>query len=384
MLEIYFSYLLLFTVQAFDAENSSTNATLALVAPDDKNKPESTELLNDPFTSGLNVGMTKDPSNDLQLYEGIGMIRAPENNSQFQFDVTERAAYDSNREEWSFTQYYGFDFIKTLTNNTGDYATLVLQGGLTRIINNPSPPFFFDGPTDSQWTYRMFYINLKLAKQDSLNLKIGRFEMPFGLEMTNNTNGTLRQFGTAQNLGIKGDWGLTLNGVSRGLEYEFGISRGSNQSWKTSGSPYAFVARVGTDSTVGSWVGVSAFDAKLYRPGTTIERNRIGVDAGIEFDAYTLMGEFSIGENESNDAMHGLIELNWRNPAENWFAYGQVRMQKQQTSANGWQGPLQSALGIKYNSNQNWTLSAELVQNLEKTSSGSRDTSISFQMRYLF
>lgn len=358
----------MFTVMSFDAEASLSNATVILVAPDEKIKLEPTELLDDSFSSDHIVGMTSEQ----------------EDNSQFVFDFSGRAAYDTNREEWSFTQYYGFDFIKTLTNTTGDYATIILQGGVTRIDNNPSPPFFFDGPTDSQWTYRQFFINLKLAPQDSLNLKIGRFKMPFGLEMLETTSGTLRQVGTAQNLAIKADWGLTLNGVSRGLEYEFGISRGSNQTWETSGSPYAFVARVGTDSTKDSWIGVSAFDAKLFRPGRTIERNRIGVDAGIEFDAYTLMGEFSTGKNESDDAMHGLIELSWQNSTEEWFGYGQVRMQKQQTSANGWQGPLQSALGIKYSSFQNWILSAELVNDLEKTTSGSRDTTISFQMRYRF
>jgi hypothetical protein len=329
---------------------------------------ESSKNVEDPFPSGFNLDWMGSLSDNLRLT----------------FDMSGRFEYDTNREEWSISQYYGFDLFKVLSNKQGDYATILLQGYATGLDNNPAPPFIFDGPNDWQWIYRMFYINWKLAPRDALNLKVGHFEMPFGLEMDIDTNGTLRQLGTAPNLGIKADWGLTLNGVSSGLEYEFGISRGSGFEWETAGSPYAFVGRVGTDPTNGSWVGVSGFTAELYRPGTTIQRRRIGVDAGLEFGAWTLMGEVSGGNNGSNDALHMLGELNWRDPTEQWFGYGQLRTLKEKKSATGWEGKTESVLGVEWAPDVHWTMSAEWVQNLERTSSGSRDTSIRFQMRYRF
>jgi hypothetical protein len=329
---------------------------------------ESSKNVEDPFPSGFNLDWMGSLSDNLRLT----------------FDMSGRFEYDTNREEWSISQYYGFDLFKVLSNKQGDYATVLLQGYATGLDNNPAPPFIFDGPNDWQWIYRMFYINWKLAPRDALNLKVGHFEMPFGLEMDIDTNGTLRQLGTAPNLGIKADWGLTLNGVSSGLEYEFGISRGSGFEWETAGSPYAFVGRVGTDPTNGSWVGVSGFTAELYRPGTTIQRRRIGVDAGLEFGAWTLMGEVSGGNNGSNDALHMLGELNWRDPTEQWFGYGQLRTLKEKKSATGWEGKTESVLGVEWAPDVHWTMSAEWVQNLERTSSGSRDTSIRFQMRYRF
>jgi hypothetical protein len=329
---------------------------------------ESSKNVEDPFPSGFNLDWMGSLSDNLRLT----------------FDMSGRFEYDTNREEWSISQYYGFDLFKVLSNKQGDYATILLQGYATGLDNNPAPPFIFDGPNDWQWIYRMFYINWKLAPRDALNLKVGHFEMPFGLEMDIDTNGTLRQLGTAPNLGIKADWGLTLNGVSSGLEYEFGISRGSGFEWETAGSPYAFVGRVGTDPTNGSWVGVSGFTAELYRPGTTIQRRRIGVDAGLDFGAWTLMGEVSGGNNGSNDALHMIGELNWRDPSEQWFGYGQLRTLKEKNSATGWEGKTESVLGVEWAPDRHWTMSAEWVQNLERTSSGSRDASIRFQMRYRF
>jgi hypothetical protein len=330
--------------------------------------PESSQNVGDPFPSGLD----------------LNWMGALSDNLRFTFDLSGRSEYDTAREEWSISQFYGFDLFKVLSSKQGDYATIVLQGFQTRIDNNPAPPFIFDGPTDWQWIYRMFYINWKLAPRDALNLKVGHFEMPFGLEMLIDTNGTLQQVGTAPNLGIKADWGLTLNGVSGGLEYEFGISRGSGNEWETAGSPYAFVGRVGTDPTKGSWVGVSGFNAELFRPGTTIQRRRIGVDAGLEFGAWTLMGEVSGGKNDSNDAMHALLELNWRNPSEQWFWYGQLRTQQERSITTGWDGPLESVIGLKWSPDRHWTLSTEWVQNLERTTTGSREASIRLQMRYRF
>ena len=376
LLEILVTYLLLAmpfevggVVTALKEEGGTSEVDNALVESRElATVLESSQNVEEPFSSGLDLDWLGPLSDNLRLT----------------FDMSGRFEYDTAREEWSISHYYGFDLFKVLSNKQGDYATILLQGYATGLDNNPAPPFIFDGPTDWEWIYRMFYINWKLAPRDALNLKIGHFEMPFGLEMDIDTNGTLRQFGTAPNLGIKADWGLTLNGVSRGVEYEFGISRGSGFEWETAGSPYAFVGRVGTDPTKGSWIGVSGFAAELYRPGTTIQRRRIGVDAGLELGAWTLMGEVSGGNNGSDDALHMIGELNWRDPTEQWFGYGQLRTLKEKNSGTGWEGTSQSVLGVKWTPDRHWTMSAEWVQNLERTSNGSRDASIRLQMRYRF
>ena len=376
MLELIASYLFLTATledegisAMFKGEDISSEVDTALTGtPKGAAIQESAHGVEDPFPSGLD----------------LDWMGALSDNLRFTIDISGRFEYDTDREDWSTTQYYGYDLFKVLSSKQGDYATIVLQGFATRLDNNPAPPWFFEGPTDWLWVHRMFYINWKLAPRDTMNLKVGHFEMPFGLEMGIDTNGTLRQVGTAPNLGIKADWGLTLNGVSSGLEYEFGISRGSGNEWDTAGSPYAFVGRVGTDPTKGWWVGVSGFAAELSRTDTTIERRRVGVDAGLEFGAWTLMGEMSGGNNGSDDALHMIGELNWRDPTERWFGYGQLRTQKAKNSTTGWEGSSESVLGVEWAPDRHWTMSAEWVQNLERTSSGSRDATMRLQMRYRF
>ena len=336
-------------------------------SPEGAPLPEDAQGVGDPFPSGLN----------------LRWLGSWNDNLRFTLDLSGRFEYDTAREEWSITQFYGFDLYKVLSDERRDYATVVLQGFATRIDNNPAPPWFFDGSTDWQWIYRMFYINWKLAPRHAINLKVGHFEMPFGLESLIDTNGTLRQVGTAANLGIKADWGATLNGVSGGLEYEVGLGRGSGNEWHAAGSPYTLVGRLGTVPVDGWWVGVSGFSADLYRPGATIERRRIGLDAGVEWGAWTLMGELSGGTNAGDDALNGLCELNWRSPAESWFGYGQLRTQRQRTGG-AWSGPVQSALGVEWAPDSHWTLSAEWVQNLRASANGSREASIRFQAMYRF
>jgi len=352
--------------QAVSVDEQAEEAVVG--APEGATIPEGAQGVGDPFPNGLDL-------------DWLGPLH---DNLRFTVDLSGRFEYDTAREDWSISQFYGFDLFKVLSNKRGDYATMVLQGFATRIDNNPAPPWFFDGPTDWQWIYRMFYINWKLAPRDVLNLKVGHFEMPFGLEMSVDTNGTLRQVGTAPNLGIKADWGATLNGVAEGLEYEVGIGRGSGNEWHAAGSPYVVVGRVGTDANAGWWLGASGFAAELYRPGTTVERRRIGLDAGVEFGSFTLMGEVSGGTNAGVDALHVLGELNWRDPAERWFAYGQLRAMRQKPAAAGWTGPFQSALGLEWAPDRHWTLSAEWVQNLQETPNGSRDAAIRLQARYRF
>ena len=337
-------------------------------APPGAPLPESAQGVGDPFPSGLPL-------------EWLGPLS---DNLRFTLDLSGRFEYATDSQEWSITQMYGFDLFKVLSDRRGDFATIVMQGFATRINNNPNPPWFFDGPTDWEFIYRIFSINWKLASRGALNLKMGHFEMPFGLETLIDTNGTLRQMGTARNLGIKADWGATLNGVVNGMQYEFGLGRGSGQQWQSAGSPYDFVGRIGTDPDKGWWVGVSGFAGSLYRPNGLIARRRIGIDAGIERGSWTFMGEVSGGDNDDDSAIQFLGDVSWRDPEQKWFLYGQLQVNKQRSAASGWFGTTQTNLGVEWAPDQHWTLSAQWVQNLEPAANGQRDALIQMQARYRF
>ena len=304
-------------------------------------------------------------------------------NLLFNVDVSGRVQYNTSTRQWSTTQFYGFDLYKVFSGDTGDIATMVLQGFATRIDNVNPPPFFFSDATDWQFLYRVFAVNWRVDPRGRLNVKTGHYEVPFGLEALLDTNGTLRQEGTARNLGVKADWGATLNGITEAVEYEVGIGRGSGMEWRSTGSPYQVVGRVGTIRDTNEWIGVSGFWGNLWRPnGVQLRRRRIGVDVGMHRGPWTFMAEVSGGTNDGNGAVNALFELDWHAPDDEWLLYGQFQVWTQDT--DGWDDNLQLTLGMEWAVDGHLVLSLQYIQNMTMFNDASRAAIFQFQTRYRF
>ena len=112
----------------------------------------------------------------------------------------------------AYQHVIGLDSHKVISGEGGDWGTVVMQGYLTRIDNQAQHPPFFDGADDTQFVYRIVNLNLTRYGRGRFNVRVGHFEIPFGLEHVINTNGTLRDFMHGPNLGVKADWGAGVNG----------------------------------------------------------------------------------------------------------------------------------------------------------------------------
>jgi hypothetical protein len=313
----------------------------------------------------------------------LDWLGAAADNLRFAVDVSGRVQYSSSTRQWSTAQFYGFDLYKVFSGDKGDFATLILQGFATRIDNVKPPPFFFDSPTDWEFVYRIFSLNMKVDPRGALNVKVGHYEIPFGLEALLDTNGTLRQVGIMRNLGVKADWGVTLNGTTQDLEYECGIGRGSGNEWHADGSPWQVSGRVGTVRDANHWVGVSAFAANLWRPdGVQVQRRRIGLDAGVHRGPWSLMGQVSGGTNDHNAAVNGLAELDWHAPDDAWLVYGQLQGWSERDS--GWNRTVAAVLGLEWALDHHIVLSVQCMQELAVSGDGPRSTVVQFQTRYRF
>ena len=88
-------------------------------------------------------------------------------------------------------------------------------GSMQHAWDHPKPPPFADGPNDWEFWH--------VSGDGRFNIKMGHFEMPYGIEHTINSNGTLRQFST--NLGTKVDWGVTFNGTCFFMKLVWGVDR---------------------------------------------------------------------------------------------------------------------------------------------------------------
>ena len=328
---------------------------------------QAVQPLGDPFPTGIPLDWLGEAADNLR----------------FAVDMAGRVQYNSSTRQWSTAQFYGFDLYKVFSGDRGDLATLILQGFATRIDNVQPPPFFFDSSTDWEFVYRIFSLNVKLDPRGRFNVKVGHYEMPFGLEALLDTNGTLRQVGTMRNLGVKADWGVTANGITEGLEYEVGLGRGSGNEWHADGSPFQVAGRVGAIRDADAWVGVSGFAGDLWRPGgVQVRRRRIGIDAGVHRGPWSLMGEISGGTNDGNAAINGLAELDWHAPDDEWLLYGQVQAWTERDG--GWNKNLIAVLGLEWAVDRHIVLSVQFMQDLTVVGSGPRSSIVQFQTRYRF
>ncbi len=284
----------------------------------------------------------------------------------------------------SLNQFIGLDLHKVFSNKWGDWGTLMVQSYLTRIDNVSPPPRIFDDDHDWELVYRILNFNFTGLTRNRLNLRVGHFEIPFGLEQIINTNGTLRDYTHGRNFSLKADWGVTVNGVLSGAEYEIGLSRGSGNEYSDRGGPVIVAGRVGTPQDENLVLGASGFYGEVASgSGRNTTRRRVGLDVQWYRGCLGLFGEVAVGRDENVEVANGLWELNWRDSAEAVIVYVQNRCFFQEVQGH-WDDSLSSQFGVRYEPDTHWALSAQLSQPWAEFGNSSRAAVVSLQVRYRF
>jgi len=119
--------------------------------------------------------------------------------------------------------------------------------------------------------------------------------VPFGLEPQTNTHFTLYQVLSMQNLGMKKDWGVSLNGQLPKFDYEISLTRGSGieldifhdgelTTKRSAGRNWAVAGRIGTPQEGNVSAGVSAFYGNVSMPsGSQAIDSKLAVQMRIYF-----------------------------------------------------------------------------------------------------
>ncbi len=306
-------------------------------------------------------------------------------NLRWAIDLSARGIFDNRRDEWFSAFFAGLDLHKVFTGPSGDWGTLTLQPYLTR-INNPSHPPFFESNHDWELVYRISNFNYTGLADGRLNIRVGHMEIPFGLEQVINTNGTLRDYIHGRNIGVKADWGVSVNGELADYEYELALTRGTGNEWSSRGDPFLIAGRVGTNRDESFSVGVSALQGEVQKTallGNTQERTRFGADFVWQTEPVIAMGEISIGKDDGVEVVNGLLELDWTNPCESILVYDQI-LYFNADLPNGWDHAIANVLGVRWSIDSQSTISAQWNQDLS-TFSGSQTTeALSLQVRHRF
>lgn len=167
-------------------------------------------------------------------------------NLRLTLDLSSRISLSTRRGKVGTEHVIGLDLHKVFSDAEGDWGTLRLQPYLTRIDNLNQRPAFFEDDDDWELVFRFCDFNFTRIGRGRFNIRMGHFEVPYGLEHLLDTNGTLRQFIPGRNLGLKADWGVSINGVFPQFEYEVALTRGTGNEFFHRGEPFALAGRIGT------------------------------------------------------------------------------------------------------------------------------------------
>lgn len=307
-------------------------------------------------------------------------------NLRLTVDLSTRALFNTKSDEWSSAYFVGLDVYKVLTGPDGDWGTMTLQPYLTHLDNFQARPAFFEDPYDWELVFRIFNFNYTGLAKGKLNLRVGHFEIPFGLEQVVNTNGTLRDFIHEANIGVKTDWGVTINGVLPDFEYELSWSRGTGNEWSSRGDPFVVAGRIASPPENSLSAGISALYGDVQntsQPNDILRRKRVGVDLIYEIEQFTIMGEFSYGENKKSEVYNAILELDWHSPTESWLIYNQVVFFNNDTST-GWDDSVINKLGVRWAPDTHWSFSGQWSQDLTAFGNAGRKAVFTIQARYRF
>ena len=323
------------------------------------------------------VGASEFGTEEVQFPQGWG--DSVKNDVRFRWDFSMRGVHSAGVERTGFLNAVGADFHKVFSSASGDIGTLRLQGYALRADGLPATPPFFDSAHDWEWTYRFFDFNYTRYAPKGVNFRLGHFEVPYGLEQTQNTNGTLRDYFSKTNLGIKADWGVTVNGQLPDYEYEIGLSRGSGNLYRDLEENYIFAGRAGTPREENLSVGASFMTANLPAGDGFTRRDRVGLDAVWTLPMITVLAEANVGKNDADDLTTGMVEVNCTTPDEYGLAYAQLFQTDTEGDDKVW-----ATLGTQRHVGDGFVLSAQWSVDLDALEGADRSEAFLFQLRYRF
>ena len=298
------------------------------------------------------------------------------NNSRSAIDVSVKT-HSVGSSNWT-QGAFGLDLHQVFSGPRGDVGTLTLQPYLLRIDDSPNVQGLFDDQHDWALQWRIANFNYTGLGHGRFNVRVGHFELPFGLEQVVQTNGTLYQVQTPT--GLKADWGMSVNGQTRHLNYEFAYMTGSGNDLDVDHSGLA-VGRIGTPNNRFAWVGLSYMKGELQAPIEPLDRQRWGVDAGVELPVgFSVLGEFVRARESNRPSDHLYAELRWRNPSERLHLFSQWR-QARVGLTTGSNEEQTIALGVRYEPNRLWSMSAIAKHQLRGVASPNQFV---LQLRYRF
>lgn len=144
-----------------------------------------------------------------------------------------------------------------------------------------------------------------------INLRAGRYILPFGLLANLDTERQLIQSLEPLSLGIKLDTGVQVFGFSGPFDYAVSVSQGTGELDDPDNNKL-LVARLGMQGEEGRW-GLSYLDGQVvvddddFLQQGRFDRQRLAVDGEFDFVPWLLRGELIAGKDDGRSVYGGIL-----------------------------------------------------------------------------
>lgn len=239
----------------------------------------------------------------------------------------------------SSRQSVGFEVLKKFSTGTATVASFNFQGRMVRRDGFLPVQNDMEGQHRAGWSFE--YHNLYLdfynlgGKVGRVNVRAGRFYVPFGLNLQTDTHGPVMQLSNDRNFGFERDWYTGLWGsLNRHLNYDAYYLVGSGYDLAYRGQKGMGAARISlanrNSSRFGLEGGASVMAGeRLGMMGQVIDTRRFGGDGrwrrAVPTGSIALTGEFSGGRDGRGDVFMQLEQVEYLRASRRWGVAGQYR-----------------------------------------------------------
>lgn len=265
-----------------------------------------------------------------------------------QFDTNERG-HSASR------QSVGFEVLKKFSTATATLASFDFQGRLVR--RDGFNPVLNDLEGQSRPGWKFEYHNLYLDLYNVLNpvlsdeqrgdavgrfnLRVGRFYVPFGLNLQTDTHGTVLQLSNEQNYGFERDWYTGFWGaINRHVNYDVYYVAGSGYDLKFKGQSGLGAMRLSLansysyDYGVEGGVSILGGERLVQKATNPVDTKRVGLDGRyrqvVPTGLLTLSSELSGGRDDANMVFTQLYQAEYLRASRQWGVATQYRRIQQE------------------------------------------------------
>lgn len=277
----------------------------------------------------------------------------------FGFRTEIMSQFDARSGGGASRQSVGFEAQKKFSNDISTIASFDVQARLVRrdgfnpVLND------MEGESRPGWTfeYHNLYVDLYNVFNPALseekrrntigkfNYRLGRFYVPFGLNLQTDTHGTVLQLSNEENFGFERDWYTGFWGsVNKHVDYNLHYLAGSGYDLKYKGQSglgalrlslaNKYSAEHGLEGGV-SFIGGERLLSSAQPDGSpasapqVIETRRSGLDGryrhAIQTGLLTLTSELSGGKDLPNTVLTQLYQAEYLRASRRWGAATQFR-----------------------------------------------------------